>query len=503
MAIGNSILSLLGNSDPRQQLLQSILNGTGGDGAQYAAQPSTPAPTDTAGVGGTTTPPAAVPEGMKSPPDLASMYGEMVKYEARARNIDRGFGLIGSAVSQDGNREATLNAFTGGGGSNAGGPTPTDIITIAQGLQKNRLAQMTRAAQLAALPQIAARYGLDPATARMMFESGGLDEIIKNAEKPDRVTMAGGDGRLVTVNQRIGEAIGDPIGPAKPRATRSFQDANGQQRTIYEDTGEEVSPNSAVGPMKVPDPTSDDKEWQAAFDDHIQRGLPADTFPSKQEWFNRQSKNRGTNIDMKAEGAEQGKIGEYWGKQYTGIQEQGQAALANLQNYDLIEKGLESGIRTGSFGEGELAVRKFAQSIGIADADDDKKVAGGELMQKITNRMALLMRNPESGMGMPGSLSDKDLAFLKDSMIGLNTSKGGNKLALEVFRRLEDRKLQIAAEADKWVNGEGKGSMRGFSQYLRQWNKENPLFDDIKVDNFVDQDPEARRKAVLEKYKVR
>lgn len=502
MGVGASILSLLGKPDPREQLLQSIIQA-GDSSAQYAAQPGSPAATAGA-AGGAASTPDPQPEGMKSPPDLSSMYGDLMKYQARTQNIDRGFGLIGSAISQDGNRESTLRAFTGDG-TTGGTPSVEGFAQLAQGIQKANMARQVRAAQLAALPTIAKRYGLDPDTARMMFESGGLDEIIKNAEKPDRTTMAGANGQLLTIDQRDGGQIGNGVGPVKPRETINYEDANGQQVVADKATGDVISTS---GPMKNTDPEKI-KLYNAAFDDFVSRnpGKPNE-FPSLDEWLKQQSKAGANNltIDQRAENREAGKIGDYWGEQYVDTQKKGQAAQETLNNYELIEKGLQSGVNTGTFGESELALRKLGQAIGIENADGDQKIAGGELIQKIGNKMALLMRNPESGMGMPGSLSDKDLAFLKESQLGLSTSEPGNKLALEVFRRMEQRKIAMADAASDWVDDEnkGNGSMKGFDKYWRNWSKSHPMFDDIKVSDFVaNPDKASQVQSLVDKYRTK
>lgn len=531
MAVGTSILSLLGNQDPRQQLLQSIIGQQQG-GAQYADQQAGATGTS-APAGSAPSTPDPQPEGLKSPPDLASMYGEMMKYNARATNIDRGFALVGGAIAQDDNRANVMNAFMPSG-EQSGMVSPEQMYNLASGIQKQQQAKIARAAQLAALPSIAKQYGLSLEAARMMFETGGLDEIIKNAEKPNTTTVTGADGRILTIDQNQGAQIGEALGPAKPRETRSFTDANGQQRTIYVDTGEEVGGGvgpfkrretrsftdangqqrtiyvddgtevaDPVGPAKPADRTNDEQNYDRARRDFtVQNPDKAATFPGFNEWLEKQKKigANQTNVDLRAEGAEQGKMGGYWGQQYEKVQTVGQAAMETMSNYDIIEKGLESGVRTGAFGESEQALRKVWQAIDPTDKENTEKVVGGELIQKVGNKMALLMRNPDSGMGMPGSLSDKDLQFLKDSQLGLSTTGEGNKLTLEVFRRMETRKMEMAEAADDWVAE--KGTMRGFNKHWREWSKANPMFDDLKTSDYVKKDS-SNVQSLVDKYRTK
>lgn len=482
MSVGESILGLLGRRDPRQDLIQSIV-GAGQGGAPYAAQPATAPATDAPAASA-----PATPQALQSPPDLAGMYSELMKYQSRAGNLDRGFGLIGSAISQDGNRESTLRAFTGDT------PTPVNpgaIAELAMTLNKTRALQVSRAAQLAALPAIARRYGLDMDTARAMMETGKLDEIIANAEKPDRAATKNAFDQPVALDLKTGQTT-SPQGPIKP----TLVDGPGGSKYLMDPTTQSITKELIPAGAD----TEDTKNYNAQFDDWVQRGNSPADFPDMKTWALTSKKAGATSIDQKAESAEQAKIGGYWGDQYTKVQDAGKAANDTIQNYDLIQKGLDSGVTTGALGESELQLRKFGQYLGIADAEDAKKIAGGELIQKISNKMALLMRNPESGMGMPGSLSDKDLSFLRDSQVGLSTSAAGNKLSLEVFKRMENRKVDMAAAADDWV--EKNGTMKGFTTYWRDWSKSHPMFDDIKVEDYAPKDPEAQRKAVFDKYGI-
>lgn len=493
MSIGESILALMGREDPRQRLIQAVSGGTDQTGAQYAGG-AAPAAGTSAPAGGA--PDTQVAAAFKSPPDLAAMYQDLTKYQSRAQNIDRGFGLIGSAISQDGNRQATLNAFTG---DSPAAVSPQGIAELAMTINKSRAAQASRAAQLAALPAIAERYGLDMATARQLFESGKLEDVIANAEKPNMSTQKGANGQLLTVDQNTGVQVGGPVGPIEsPLSVTSGP--NGSQFLFDKNAG-------AIVRQLVPEnaDTNDSRNYKIAFDDHVARGLPADQFLPYDEWLQRDKKSGAsqTNVDLKAETAEQSKIGGDRADDYINIRKSARSAMDTLQNYDLIQKGLDSGVRTGALGEGEQQARKLYAYMFPEDADNAQKVAGGELIQKVGNKMALLMRNPESGMGMPGSLSDKDLAFLKESQLGLTTTGAGNKLTLEVFRRMEQRKIDQSVEADKWVDEHG--TMAGFNKHWREYSKSRPMFDDINVADYIDDSPEAketRRKAVLEKYKL-
>lgn len=162
-------------------------------------------------------------------------------------------------------------------------------------------------------------------------------------------------------------------------------------------------------------------------------------------------------------------------KRYNDITDAAGNAQTMLGMYDLAEQALTSGVRTGFGAETELNLRQLGAAMGL-DTDPDK-LAGGELIRSVQNRMALLMRSPDGGMGMPGALSDRDIKFLKDSQIGLDRSPEGNRKMLTAYRAMEKRKIQLSALADQYVEEHGQLDA-GFNKTVREYADANPLFPD-------------------------
>lgn len=159
-------------------------------------------------------------------------------------------------------------------------------------------------------------------------------------------------------------------------------------------------------------------------------------------------------------------------QRYDDLTTQAQSAGQMLGLYDIAETALDSGLRTGALGGAEQTLRRFAQAMGIENSD---AIAGGELLSAVTNRMALMMRNPDSGMGMPGAVSDRDLRFLTDAQIGIDRSPEGNRRMLAAFRAIEQRKIDIARLADQYIQQNGRLDT-GFNQMVRDFAEANPMF---------------------------
>ncbi|RAK29154.1 hypothetical protein C7374_105205 [Falsochrobactrum ovis] len=162
-------------------------------------------------------------------------------------------------------------------------------------------------------------------------------------------------------------------------------------------------------------------------------------------------------------------------KRYDEISAGASNAQQMMGMYDLAEQALNSGVRTGMGAEAELTLRQLGSALGIDT--DPEKLAGGELIRAVQNRMALTMRSPDGGMGMPGALSDRDIKFLKDSQIGIDRSPEGNRKMLAAFRAMEGRKIEIARLADEYIAENGRLDS-GFNRRVREWAEANPLFDE-------------------------
>jgi hypothetical protein len=488
MSVGSSILQLLGQQDPRQQLIQSIVGQASGGpgGAQYAGDPTAAAPTTAPAAGATSAP---MPDGLKSPPDLAAMYGDLMKYQSRAGNIDRGFGLIGSSISQDANRSDTLRSFTGD--TDTTSVNPASIADLALSMQKNKALQASRAAQIAGLPAIAARLGIPMVEARSLMESGKLDEVLANFEKPDRAAQIDALGRPVVTDLKTGAQIGGPAGPAKPQIVDG---ANGS-KYLFDPEKQEVGKQLLPPDMS----TTDTKDYAAYMDDEVTRGTEPAKIMSLQEW--RMTKPPSTavtnNINNSSENAFSKKSGENFADDYQKIRGASKTARELLGQYDLVQKALDAGLETGATADAVAAARRIGLAAGL-DVDQSK-LQGAELIKAVTNQMALTMRNPESGMGMPGSLSDKDIQFLKQANVGIDTSTGGNKTLLKAFRAIQERRIEVGKLANQYVK-DHKQLDAGFDDLVTNYNEANPIFEDFQLEG-DGKGPDVN--VLVDKYKTR
>lgn len=534
MSIGTSLLSLMGTQDPRQRMVERILAAQQPvSSAPYAAPQQDPAAMQVAGAepeGGeyatqaskdaaAKAPPPQQAEAYTSPADLSGMYKEILEYNSRAENFDRGFALLGSAFAHPENRANIINTFSPGDSSAQ--MDPAKMVELAQGIQKSQIERATLAAQMARLPAIAEKYGIDLPTAQLLLQSGQLDEFVgereklnnKNNELVPRVV----DGQTVFFK---GDKITNTYG-TKKMPDLEFREINGQVIGIDKSTGKEVSrigekqvqwekiedtdgttmiidknnPTKVLGRLGTPkDPlaTDDTREY-----DRYRADLPPGSAPMSFEDWQTKMKKAGannTNVTVGGEKKFQEKMGEEQAKRYVGFQTAADSARKSKEQYALAEKALDSGLETGTGADMMLAARKAGQFLGV-DVDEGK-IAAAETMKAAANQMAMIKRNPESGLGLPGSVSDRDLQFLKDADFNLGTSEAGNRVLIKVARKIAERNEEVASMAAEYVEKNGNLDA-GFEKQLRDYAKANPLFDDI---DFKTQTPEEKRKAALDKW---
>jgi hypothetical protein len=221
-------------------------------------------------------------------------------------------------------------------------------------------------------------------------------------------------------------------------------------------------------------PTDDLKEYDA----YAAQEQAAGRTPLSQLDYLTQLKAAGsarTNVNVSGDkkGAEE--MAKRYAERYFDIAKNAEGAQGIIDNLDAVEGALDTGLRTGALGEAEQLARKFGAALGIPQADLDK-VAAGELVQTISNRMALQVRAPggDSG-GMPGAMSDADRSFLKETVPGLLKTPEGNRQLIAIMKAAARRHQAIHDMAIDFAE-ENDGQLGpSFDRQVREYVKANPL----------------------------
>jgi len=124
-----------------------------------------------------------------------------------------------------------------------------------------------------------------------------------------------------------------------------------------------------------------------------------------------------------------------------------------LRNKTAAMQTLLKGMKTGKFAEVTKTAKGYLQAL-----FPGRKIEGLEELEvfnALSNQLALLVRNPKSDMGLPGSTSNRDLDFLIQSVPNLKTSTGGNELLLELYEVSHQLKVDTMNEQRRIIKENG------------------------------------------------
>ena len=166
------------------------------------------------------------------------------------------------------------------------------------------------------------------------------------------------------------------------------------------------------------------------------------------------------------------KSGSEWAERGTKISEDAGRARQQLAQLDQLGTALANpNVYQGFAGDSVLQLKKAAQAAGF----NVEGIADAELASKVSRELALQLRNPTGGAGMPGALSDQDRKFLESMVPSLQNSSEGNRQIVSMFKALQQRSLDVERLAMDYAEKNGRLGP-GFNKALREYADANPLF---------------------------
>lgn len=202
------------------------------------------------------------------------------------------------------------------------------------------------------------------------------------------------------------------------------------------------------------------------------------------------------NVNSTQEREEHKAVGKFFGEAYADIQRAGFAAAENIARAERLGQLLE-GVHTGKFAPLGLEVSKAAQAIGF---NIDPNVGNKEAAEALANQMALELRNPAGGAGMPGALSDKDREFLKQMIPGIGVTPEGRKKILFTMKQIAKRNQEVARMAREYRKRNGELD-DGFYDELFTFSSANPLFETSQNEKAKSNQPRSDYQEYLDAFK--
>ena len=202
--------------------------------------------------------------------------------------------------------------------------------------------------------------------------------------------------------------------------------------------------------------------------------------PEYDDFIRTSSTKPSTQVNLTEETAFAKGRGEANAKFLDGLAQQADEARNQTQTIAAIQNVLGD-IETGRGLNTEAGVRlsELARTIGI---DINPNLPALQAAQSFQNQLALRFRNPESGFGLTGSTSDRDLSFLKSIPPSIAQTPQGRRIITEVLGRIAGRKQQALEIAYDVVDESGGRSFNRaeYNRRLRDLSRTQPLFDDLR-----------------------
>lgn len=190
--------------------------------------------------------------------------------------------------------------------------------------------------------------------------------------------------------------------------------------------------------------------------------LPADD-PRRKEYDARiQALGRG-----QQQGAYDKSNDEDLSKLNTDIFNNGKTALADQHTYSTVLAAVNNpNVDQGAMANATLTMRKYLNAFGVNAGD----TGPAEMLNALGNQIALKLRDPSNGAGMPGSMSDSDREFLRSMSVSLGNSPQANALLAKYYIAVQQRSIDLNDLRQKYVNDHGRldeGFRTTMADYLR------------------------------------
>ena len=208
------------------------------------------------------------------------------------------------------------------------------------------------------------------------------------------------------------------------------------------------------------------------------------------------------------------KIGAGMGEAYQAIQNQAKEAQDQQYYYDQLD-ALLGKVNTGKLTPLGTEISAWVKAAGVSKSPDwinkyapylsydfeDRNLGNKQAAMAIGNQLALQLRNPAGGAGMPGALSDKDREFLVKSVPGLATSPEGVQALIRMQRKMTQRAEDVARLAREYRKENPRKTFdEGFYEKLSQWSKENPLFSSDEIKSIRATRPKRSLDEIMKEY---
>lgn len=169
-------------------------------------------------------------------------------------------------------------------------------------------------------------------------------------------------------------------------------------------------------------------------------------------------------------------------KDHQAAQAAAQSARSSTGNLDRLGSLLEQ-VNTNKFQGNTQQLKASAKALGV-DLDAigvGDNVGVAQAAQALSQQLALQLRDPSNGGGMPGAMSDADRAFLTQMVPSITNDPNANKMMIEWQKKINQRTVEVGRIVNDYVRSpEFLKDPAGVYAKVREYAAANPLFDPAK-----------------------
>ena len=132
--------------------------------------------------------------------------------------------------------------------------------------------------------------------------------------------------------------------------------------------------------------------------------------------------------------------------------EQLSSSAQRQSSLNQMSRLLDTGLKTGSLAGLSKSFKGVLSSVLDVEIEG---LAEAEALEAISNKLALEVRNPASGMGLPGATSNRDLDFLIGAIPGLRKSVKGNRLMIALAKEQHKMRQALNTEQSRIIKENG------------------------------------------------
>lgn len=311
-----------------------------------------------------------------------------------------------------------------------------------------------------------------------------VEAMANGGGRPPVQTAQAGMDRLPVMAGGTADAVDPNDGPSMAQLLNAAQDPwlrDTQRSLVNALLNREMQQNDPMRQMEM--------ERAQLELEQLRNPQPKQTDDIREYEFARQQGYQGTfqdfMTDMKRAGATnvttnvgQGSseynkaLDKKFAEQYITMQDGAQSARNKIATLQGLGSALDQTGYTGMGAESILAMKQAGRMLGLDIGDN---LGPEETARALGNQLALQMRSPSGGAGMPGAMSDKDREFLVASVPGLSKTPEGNRRLIDYMMRIEERNIQVAQLAQAYADENGQID-NGFYKQLSEWSAANPMF---------------------------